>query len=637
MERESNSIGFQKSESIMKPIQGKHPIILLAMTAGFLVLSCTRTEPLKLNPDNPHYFLFQGNPAVLVGSTEHYGAVLNLDFDYTPYLNELQAKGLNLTRTFSGVYCENPSAFNITRNTLAPDSGKFICPWARSVEPGYFNGGNKFDLSRWDKSYFMRLRDFVGQANRRSVVVELDLFCVYYDDSMWNLSPLNARNNINGIGSIPRTEVLNLQHDDVTKVQEDMVRKIVTELNPYDNLYYEICNEPYFGVTDAWQRHISEIIVETEKTLPKKHLISQNIANNSIEITEPDPLVSIFNFHYASTMAAEQNLRLNKALGDNETGFAGVKDEPYRLEAWNFILSGGALFNHLDYSFVAGHENGSFQFPSTQPGGGGPVIRGQFAVLKKFVEGFDLPRMKPAQSVLEGSLPGGMTARVLADPGKAYGVYLSKQVGGDFNYAIRWTGKLIPREPGIDTLYTESDDGIRLWVNGKKMIENWNDHGTTEDKAFVRLKPGMAAEIKMEFYQGMGGAVLQLKASGRGLKKQIIPSDWLVPPDGKGRGIKAELFEDRLFQKLSKTAIVEKIDFGGALDSIFPKDASESERSKAVALSLDIPGGKYEAEWIDTKTGNVIQKSSFEHAGGVTMLDAPEFETDVALRILLKN
>ena len=39
------------------------------------------SPPISLHPDNPHYFLFRGRPAVLIGSTEHYGAVLNLDFD----------------------------------------------------------------------------------------------------------------------------------------------------------------------------------------------------------------------------------------------------------------------------------------------------------------------------------------------------------------------------------------------------------------------------------------------------------------------------------------------------------------------------------------------------------------------------
>src|SRR5207237_5707962 len=87
--------------------------------------------PISLHPDNPHYLLFRGKPTILIGSTEHYGAVLNGDFDYIPYLDELQSKKLNLTRTFSGVYRELPGTFNITDNTLAPKTkDKFICPCA---------------------------------------------------------------------------------------------------------------------------------------------------------------------------------------------------------------------------------------------------------------------------------------------------------------------------------------------------------------------------------------------------------------------------------------------------------------------------------------------------------------------------
>jgi hypothetical protein len=73
---------------------------------------------------------------------------LNLDFDYAKYLDTLSADGLNLTRTFSGSYAEPQGAFNIADNTLAPKAGRFICPWARSGEPGY---GNWWQQIRPDK------------------------------------------------------------------------------------------------------------------------------------------------------------------------------------------------------------------------------------------------------------------------------------------------------------------------------------------------------------------------------------------------------------------------------------------------------------------------------------------------------
>ena len=51
--------------------------------------------PLALCPENPHYFQFRGEPAVLITSAEHYGAVLNLDFDYVRYLADFPARPLH--------------------------------------------------------------------------------------------------------------------------------------------------------------------------------------------------------------------------------------------------------------------------------------------------------------------------------------------------------------------------------------------------------------------------------------------------------------------------------------------------------------------------------------------------------------
>jgi hypothetical protein len=119
--------------------------------------------PLALHPENPHYFVFRGKPTVLVTSGEHYGAVVNLDFDYKRYLKTLAADRLNLTRVFAGAYREAPGNFNIAGNTLAPAPGRFLAPWPES--------GGKFDLSRWNQAYFERLRDFMREASRRGVVV----------------------------------------------------------------------------------------------------------------------------------------------------------------------------------------------------------------------------------------------------------------------------------------------------------------------------------------------------------------------------------------------------------------------------------------------------------------------------------
>jgi hypothetical protein len=381
---------------------------------------------LTISADNPHYFLWRGRPTVLIGSGEHYGALINLDFDYRKYFDTLAADGMGVTRVFSGAYVEPEGAFNIARNTLAPSPGRFIAPWVRSDQPGYANGGNKFDVRRWDEAYFARLKTMAAYAANKGVVIEFTLFCPMYEDKQWSLSPMNARNNINGVGEIGRLDAFTLdKHGGLLEIQDALTRQVVTELNPMDNVIFEIMNEPYTrAVPLDWQRHIAAIVVETERGLPKKHLISQNIANKSGAVTAAHAAVSVFNFHYATAEAVSANYGLNKVIGDNETGFKGTSDTPYRQEAWEFILAGGGLFNHLDYSFAAGFEDGTFSYPATQPGGGNSPFRRQLRVLRDFIHRFDLVRLRPDASIFAEGMPAGVTARALVDPGRAMAIFL---------------------------------------------------------------------------------------------------------------------------------------------------------------------------------------------------------------------
>jgi hypothetical protein len=393
-------------------------------------------EPIKLHPDNPHYFIFRDKATVLITSGEHYGAVLNLDFDYVPYFEELGSRGLNQTRTFAGTYREVPGSFGITGNTLAPDQNRYIAPWARSSTPGYAHGGNKFDLETFDEEYFTRLKDFITEAGKYDIVVELVLFCPMYNDELWNVNPMKADNNVNNVGNVSRTSPLTLNNDGLLVIQDAFVTRVVTELNEFENVYYEICNEPYFGgVTEEWQEHIINTIVTTEDTLPLKHMIAKNIANEGAVISNPNTNVSLFNFHYASPpTTVYDNYGLNKALGDDETGFDGSEDVTYRREGWDFILAGGALYSNLDYSFTPDHEAGT-AVPQA-PGGGGVNLRNQLNYLKQFMDSFGFVRMAPANEVITGGVPGGATARALAEEGRAYAIYINGGSSADLQVNI---------------------------------------------------------------------------------------------------------------------------------------------------------------------------------------------------------
>jgi hypothetical protein len=419
-------------------------IALLAMfgaiSIGAMSAGAADRPPLALHPDNGHYFLFRGKPTVLITSGEHYGAVLNGDFDYVRYLDELRSKGLNLTRTFSGVYREVPGSFNIRGNTLAPADARYVSPWVRS--------GDKYDLARWNDAYFKRLRDYLTAADERGVVVELVLFCTFYEDVLWDICPLNAKNNVNGVGKVKREEAHTLKEGPLVDAQLAFVRKVVAELKDFDNVYYEICNEPYFaGVADDWQRLVGRTIVEAEKDFPHQHLIAQNIANGSKKIENPDPNVSVFNFHYSNPPdAVAQNYHLNKVIAYDETGFRGTGDTVYRVHAWEFVLAGGAGYSNLDYSFTAEAEDGSAPVNPPQPGGGSAALRRQLQVLKDFVHGLEFVRMKPDGGVVK-SAPKGVTARALAGPGKQYAIYFSRVVA-EKDKDGKETGKFFDPEAG---------------------------------------------------------------------------------------------------------------------------------------------------------------------------------------------
>lgn len=613
--------------------------LFLFALSGFATTQVSLAQParpISLHPDNPHYFLFRGKPTILITSAEHYGAVMNLDFDYVKYLDALQSKGLNNTRVFTGSYVEPQGAFKIEKNTMAPAPNRFIAPWARSLTPGYANGGNKFDLTKWDAAYFTRLKDFVAQAGRRGVVVEVNLFCPFYEELQWKLSPQNAVNNVNNLGTVARTDVYTLdKHGGLLAVHDALTRKVVAELKDFDNVYYEICNEPYFGgVTLEWQYHIAEVIAAAEKDFRFKHLISQNVANGAAKIERPHPAISVFNFHYATppdTVAL--NYALNKPIGDNETGFRGTDDFQYRREAWDFIIAGGALYNNLDYSFTVGHEDGTFQYPKTQPGGGNPDFREQMRILKDFINGFGFVRMRPDNSVLKGALPAGVSARALVQDGQSYAIYVCPKVdNGAEEFSVKWSGQIEPKYSETYTFYTFSNDGVRLWVGGQPVVTNWTNHSGAEDRGTISLSAGRKYDIKLDYYQSGGGSTIKLFWSSDSQQKEIIPASQLTA-DGE-QGLRGSYFIGKNFERpvLTRTDLSINFDWTNASPFTAPPQKDDA-KERTVELKVALPAGVYKAEWVNTRTGRVDKAENFTHAGGDRALLSPTYSEDIGLRI----
>ncbi len=103
------------------------------------------------------------------------------------------------------------------------------------------------------------------------------------------------------------------------------------------------------------------------------------------------------------------------------------------------------------------------------------------------------------------------------------------EVGAD-GFSIRWTGEVEAAFTETYTFYTNSDDGVRIWIDGQRLINNWTDHASTEDEGTIDLVAGNTYSLVMEMYENGGDAVAELRWSSPSTPKQLIPQAALSLP-----------------------------------------------------------------------------------------------------------
>ena len=96
-------------------------------------------------------------------------------------------------------------------------------------------------------------------------------------------------------------------------------------------------------------------------------------------------------------------------------------------------------------------------------------------------------------------------------------------------FSVRWTGQVQPLYSEAYKFSTVSDDGVRVWVNGQEIINNWTDHPPTTDAGTITLAAGQKYDVKMEYYQRYGGATAQLSWQSPSQASQIVPQSQLYP------------------------------------------------------------------------------------------------------------
>ena len=104
--------------------------------------------------------------------------------------------------------------------------------------------------------------------------------------------------------------------------------------------------------------------------------------------------------------------------------------------------------------------------------------------------------------------------------------------------SVRWTGKVRVTQAGKYTFFCASDDGQRLYIDGRRVVDNWQSQGVTERSATVTLTAGLH-DIKYEYFQGGGGAEAHVYWQPPGGAKEVLTGSCkaiLKAAGLKGRG-----------------------------------------------------------------------------------------------------
>jgi len=115
-----------------------------------------------------------------------------------------------------------------------------------------------------------------------------------------------------------------------------------------------------------------------------------------------------------------------------------------------------------------------------------------------------------------------------------YGHPAGTALSGDDTFSVRWTGMLTAPVTGLYTFTTSTDDGVRLWVGGRSVINNWNYQNDYDplSSGTVSLAAGQTYALVMEYFEGPGLAHAQLTWEYPGQPRVVVPASAFSHDDG---------------------------------------------------------------------------------------------------------
>jgi hypothetical protein len=109
------------------------------------------------------------------------------------------------------------------------------------------------------------------------------------------------------------------------------------------------------------------------------------------------------------------------------------------------------------------------------------------------------------------------------------GVNVDKAVPPYNPYSVRWSGFIKPKVSGLYSIYTASDDGVRLWIDKKLLIDNWTCHAESEDVCQMQLEAGTYYPLQLDYFEASGtrGQRIRLYWESPLVEKEYVPESCL--------------------------------------------------------------------------------------------------------------
>lgn len=272
-----------------------------------IIRASLASGPLRVNPDNPRYFTDGSGKAVYLTGSHTWSNLQDNGltdppptFNYQEYLDFLVAYNHNFFRLWtweeSKWYTDTPKDY-----WFEP------IPYQRVGKELALDGKPKFDLTKYNQTYFNRLRQRIIEAERRGIYVSVMLFNGWSIENKgglgnpWRGHPYHRDNNVNRIDGDPNKneqgeETHTLEIPAVIDLQEAYVRKVIDTVNDLDNVLYEISNESPAS-SHEWQYHLIKYIKDYESKKPKQHSVGMTVefpdGDNSQVFASPADWISL--------------------------------------------------------------------------------------------------------------------------------------------------------------------------------------------------------------------------------------------------------------------------------------------------------------------------------------------------------